>query len=427
MKKSLYYCLLISLSAMMALPSCSNENDDSNVKNEEPAQYMIKLSAPQMKVLSQSNDFAFDVLKAVNNENSNAFISPYSLGQALAMIANGAEGETLEEIANVYELVVEAGVYRADSIKVAEAAKVIENSQRDINCSSQIAFANSLWVNKDFDGTILDSYKKNMQSSYDAMVDVLDFADSKSTDIINSWSKKQTNGLIPTIVDNLSNDMPRTILLNSLYFKGLWNYFPKKNTYSDNFRNQFDRNEKVKMMKSDKCELTGFVTDEELMAEFDYGGKAFQMQIIMPKKEKINDYIQDLDGEKYAEMLSYLTKSKSIVAMPKFKSKYSYSLENPLKAMGITKAFSDYAEFGKISTKKEFKITKTLQNTTIEVNEEGSVASATTRIDGSVDTNVGELPKEFIIDHPFIYLIRERQTGAILFIGKVQSMEGMQN
>ena len=366
MKRFPYYYLFFYLSAMMVLSSCNNESDIPNVKNEEPAQYTIKLSAPQKKVLSQSNDFAFDVLKAVNNENTNAFISPYSLGQALAMIANGAEGETLEEIAAV--LKIGDGI-SIDDINTYYAT--MNKALTDIKCSSQIAFANSLWVNKDFDGTILDSYKKNMQSSYDAMVDVLDFADSKSADIINSWSKKQTNGLIPTIVDNLRNDMPHTILLNSLYFKGLWSYFPKKNTYSDNFRNQFDRNEKVEMMKSDECELTGFVTDEELMVEFNYGGEAFQMQIIMPKKEKINDYIQDLDGEKYAEMLSYMTNSRSMVAMPKFKSKYSYDLENPLKAMGITKAFSDYAEFGKISTKKEFKITKTLQNTTIEVNEDG--------------------------------------------------------
>ena len=407
---------------MMVLSSCNNESDIPNVKNEEPAQYTIKLSAPQKKVLSQSNDFAFDVLKAVNNENTNAFISPYSLGQALAMIANGAEGETLEEIAAV--LKIGDGI-SIDDINTYYAT--MNKALTDIKCSSQIAFANSLWVNKDFDGTILDSYKKNMQSSYDAMVDVLDFADSKSADIINSWSKKQTNGLIPTIVDNLRNDMPHTILLNSLYFKGLWSYFPKKNTYSDNFRNQFDRNEKVEMMKSDECELTGFVTDEELMVEFNYGGEAFQMQIIMPKKEKINNYIQNLDGEKYAEMLSYMTNSKSMVAMPKFKSNYSYDLKNSLSKMGINTAFSEYADFGKISTKKEFKITKALQNTTIEVNEDGSVASSTTRIDGGIDTSTGELPEEFIIDHPFIYLIRERQTGAILFIGKVQSMEGMQN
>ena len=104
MKRFPYYYLFFYLSAMMVLSSCNNESDIPNVKNEEPAQYTIKLSAPQKKVLSQSNDFAFDVLKAVNNGNTNAFISPYSLGQALAMIANGAEGETLEEIAAVLKI-----------------------------------------------------------------------------------------------------------------------------------------------------------------------------------------------------------------------------------------------------------------------------------------------------------------------------------
>ena len=55
-------------------------------------------------------------------------------------IVSGMNPETLEEIAKVYELVIKAGVHRASSIKVAEAAKVVENSQRDIN----IAFMNEL-------------------------------------------------------------------------------------------------------------------------------------------------------------------------------------------------------------------------------------------------------------------------------------------
>lgn len=55
-------------------------------------------------------------------------------------IVSGCDEETLEEVANIYSIVVEAGVYRAESIKVAEAAKVIENSQRDIN----IAFMNEI-------------------------------------------------------------------------------------------------------------------------------------------------------------------------------------------------------------------------------------------------------------------------------------------
>ncbi len=55
-------------------------------------------------------------------------------------IVSGMDDESLEEIAKVYELIIEAGVYKAGSIKVAEAAKVVENSQRDIN----IAFMNEL-------------------------------------------------------------------------------------------------------------------------------------------------------------------------------------------------------------------------------------------------------------------------------------------
>lgn len=60
--------------------------------------------------------------------------------ETITKIVSGMDEETLDTVAKVYELVVEAGVYRAESIKVAEAAKVIENSQRDIN----IAFMNEL-------------------------------------------------------------------------------------------------------------------------------------------------------------------------------------------------------------------------------------------------------------------------------------------
>lgn len=62
--------------------------------------------------------------------------------ETITKIVSGMDEETLDTVAKVYELVVEAGVYRAESIKVAEAAKVIENSQRDIN----IAFMNELSI-----------------------------------------------------------------------------------------------------------------------------------------------------------------------------------------------------------------------------------------------------------------------------------------
>ena len=105
MKKSILYYLLWCLIMSVALVSCSDDNESgSGVENEQPAVYTIKLTAPQKKVLSQSNDFAFDVLKSINDENTNNFVSPYSLGQALAMLANGAEGETYDEIARVLKI-----------------------------------------------------------------------------------------------------------------------------------------------------------------------------------------------------------------------------------------------------------------------------------------------------------------------------------
>lgn len=423
MKKSLfYYLLLIGLLTMgTALASCSNDGDGPNVKDEEPAQYSIKLSAPQKKVLEQSNDFAFNVLKAINSENANVFVSPYILGQALAMLANGAEGDTFDEIASVLKIGDGTNIDDINSFYATMNTALTA----DIKCSSKVAVANSLWINKQFENGVKSSYQNDMLTHYGAMVEALDFLDEKTIGTINDWSREQTGGLIPTIINELDANKERAILLNSLYFKGLWNYFPKKNTYYDNFRNQFDRNEKVKMMKSDKCELNGFITDDELMAEFDYGGKAFQMQVIIPRKQKINDYIASMDGDKFAQLASYLMKSESQVAMPKFKCAYSYNLVEPLKKMGIEKVFVS-GQLGKITSKPLF-LTEARQNTTIEVNEEGSIATATTRLNTSGDTSPGFLPKEFIIDHPFIYLIRERQTGAILFIGKVQTMEGMQN
>ncbi|MDO4970613.1 MAG: serpin family protein [Bacteroidales bacterium] len=417
MKKTFLYSSIICACAMMAFTSCNN-SDEPNVENEKPAQYSIQLTAPQQKVLSQSNDFAFDVLKTINNEDGNVFVSPYSLGQAIGMLANGAEGQTYDEIAAVLKIgdgtsLDDINNYYAD----------MNTALTSIKCSSQFAVANSLWTNKRHN--ILDIYKSDMKSHFGAKVESLDFSDSKSFALINDWVTEQTAGLIPSIVDKCSVGADAAMLINSVYFKGLWSYFKKEKTHDDIFRNQFDRNEKVKMMKSAEALFNGCTTDDELAVEFDYGGKAFQLMVIMPKKQKINEYIASFNGAKYTELLSYMKQSRAVASLPKFKQTYNNNLKAPLEKMGILRAFGDAAQFPKISEHDGLCVTDVLQKTTIEVNEEGSVAAAVTRVDYG-DTSPGFLPKEFTIDHPFIYLIKERTTGAILFIGKVQSMAGMQ-
>lgn len=62
--------------------------------------------------------------------------------ETIVKVVSGIDEEALEDIANIYKMIIKAGVHKAESIKVAEAAKVIENSQRDIN----IAFMNELSI-----------------------------------------------------------------------------------------------------------------------------------------------------------------------------------------------------------------------------------------------------------------------------------------
>ncbi|MGM9870035.1 MAG: serpin family protein [Sodaliphilus sp.] len=420
MKKSIFYYLSLCLMGSVMLASCSDDEEGggSGVENEQPAVYSIKLSAPQKRVLSQSNDFAFDVLKSINDENTNNFVSPYSLGQALAMLANGAEGETYDEIARVLKIGDGASL---DDINTFYAT--MNEALTSIKSSAKFAVANSLWTNQKYDSYLLGSYKTDMQTHYGAQVQALDFSDPNSPGAINKWANKQTNGLIPSIITNLNSES-HALLLNSLYFRGLWKYFPKKNTHDEMFRNQFDRNENAKMMESDVTYLNGFLSDDELMAEFNYGGEAFQLQIIMPIKQKINDYIAGLNGEKYAQMLTEMQSTQTIVTMPKFKHSYENQLIENMKKMGIKRAFDQGAQLGKLSSYPGLFVTLLQQNALIEVNEEGSTAATVTQI--QTDPTAPELPPRFIIDHPFIYIIKERTTGVILFIGKVQTMEGMQ-
>lgn len=80
-------------------------------------------------------------------------------------IVSGMDAEALDEIAKVYELVIEVGVHRASCIKVAEAAKVVENSQRDIN----IAFMNELAMVFDRMGIDTDEVVEAMNTKWNAL------------------------------------------------------------------------------------------------------------------------------------------------------------------------------------------------------------------------------------------------------------------
>jgi UDP-N-acetyl-D-glucosamine/UDP-N-acetyl-D-galactosamine dehydrogenase len=85
--------------------------------------------------------------------------------EKIIKIVSGIDSMSLEEIANVYEIIIDAGVYKTDSIKVAEAAKVVENSQRDIN----IAFMNELAMVFDRMGIDTNEVLNAMNTKWNAL------------------------------------------------------------------------------------------------------------------------------------------------------------------------------------------------------------------------------------------------------------------
>lgn len=428
MKKTFYNHFIICACAMMALSSCNNSNssidDEPKMPLEQPAKYSIQLSPSQQKVLTQGNDFAFDVLKAINDEKDNVFVSPFSLGQTLGILANGAEGQTFDEIAAV--LKIGDGMSLDD---INSYYSTMNSALTSINSSAKFMVANSLWLNKKY--VILDSYKTDMRNVFGAKVETLDFSDSKTVDVINGWVKESTNGYIPSILEKVDPELDCAWLLNSAFFKGNWTYFPKKNTYSDNFRNLLGNDENVKMMKTDETGVNGMVSDKEQALELTYSGAAFQMMIIMPRQEEINSYIKAFNGEKYAQILSQMSDRQSEVILPKFSSACQNDFIKALKVMGLNRVLTPFvAELGKITPTDGAYLSQMLQNTAIDVQEVGTVATATTAGSVGIYTSPGTPDAaqiiQYKIDRPFIYLIKERTTGAILFVGKVQSMAGMQ-
>ncbi|WP_110953576.1 nucleotide sugar dehydrogenase [Anaerosinus massiliensis] len=85
--------------------------------------------------------------------------------EGIVKIVSGMDEESLEDISAVYELIIEAGVYRAPNIKVAEAAKLVENAQRDIN----IAFMNELAMVFDRMGIETNEVIQAMNTKWNAL------------------------------------------------------------------------------------------------------------------------------------------------------------------------------------------------------------------------------------------------------------------
>lgn len=403
--KQIFFAIAIFFA--LALTSCEslNNNSEGN-ENYEP----IVLTKSQQAVAAKGDAFALDFLRACSQAfpGSNLFLSPMSASMLCSMLANGAEDETYAEIVKAIGM----DNFTIDQVNDCYTTLVAALLKADRNVS--LSLANSLWAAKELD--LKSSYRKQMSRVYDAESYVVDFADDATLPRINGWCSDKTKGLIPKMFDEIDPQV-QLILINALYFKGTWKVpFVKDLTTQATFYALSGQNTTADFMFAASGDaFTGYQDESVTVVRLPYGNGAFYLEAIMPADKDFMAFLTGLSTEKLARWDANNIQQFEI-RFPKFKAAFDteQQLIPIMQSLGMKKAFSRAAEFGKISNTPLY-VSNMRQKAFVSLDEEGTEAAAVT---------IAELRKNeagsgpvLAFNRPFAYLIREKSTGAILFAG----------
>lgn len=369
------------------------------------------LSIAEERLVASGNDFSFALFDKVSNAqpNSNVFISPLSASIALGMTINGAAGETLAEMRAALRL----GDLSEQAVN--EGYRDLKTLLLGVDPTTQLRIANSIWHRAEF--PFEQSFLTTAKSYFDAEVAGLDFDSPAAVASINDWAKRATNDRIPTVLEKIDVNTVM-FLINALYFKGVWQHqFDPARTREQNFTSIDGAKAPVPLMSQDG-EFKYLSTPEVQVVDLPYGNTAFTMTVLLPAPgQDINAFVANLSRERLAEWLSGLREGRVIVELPRFSLKYERILNEELKALGMRAPFfGGGADFTRMSPLgRDLFIQFVKQNTFVAVDEVGTEAAAVT----TVGIGIVSAPPAIRVDRPFVFAIRERFSGAILFIGKI--------
>jgi serpin B len=369
------------------------------------------------EVVNANNQFAFDLYsELIKNEENNIFYSPYSISAALAMTYEGAKGETANEMKEVFHF-PESNVLRPNFA-------AIYNGINEDNNEYQLNTGNALWVQKDY--PFLGEYTESVEKYYGGKAANVDFIEEteKSRETINSFIEEQTNDKIKDLIPaGVLNSMTRLVLTNAIYFKGTWEWqFDKGDTNEEDFKITPTNIVKTDMMymKPDKAEFNYADLENLQILELPYKGEKISMLILLPT-ENLESIEPTLTSEKLNEYKAQMEEtSLDAIYLPKFEFDTKYFMVDTLSDLGMPTAFdSSLADFSGMTGNKDLSISEVIHQAYVKIDEEGTEAAAATAVSMGV-TSVGPgFSKIFRADHPFIFIIQEKETGNILFMGKV--------
>lgn len=427
MKEMMKNTIILGLSAMI-LASCAttqhkqdvNNNVNSNVEatknpNNMDNDYLI-LSDGQHALIDSANQFALDLFRTQAGMDSKV-ISPVSVSFLMGMLANGADGDTKEEI-----LATIAGDKNISIDELNDTYAAILRTAANGDKLTTVNIANYIAVNKHF--KLKNAYTDAVSNKYAANVENLDFSSPKTLKHINQWCSDKTDRMIPSIVDHL-NPSDIAVLMNAIYFNGTWtDPFSKKYTRQENFQGYTRDIKKVDVMHQNH--KFNYADNSQYSAvELPYGNGQYSMTVLLPNEGvSIDEMMKQLTTAELAKLQQQMEKCIVDLKLPRFSTTTDVRLNAPLSTLGSKTMFSGNADFSRMADAGLF-VSAMLQKAKIEVSEEGTKAAAVTAAVMTMSALPHEQPRhvKFYAKRPFVYMITENNTNAILFIGQYTGTE----
>jgi serine protease inhibitor len=370
------------------------------------------LSAAELRIVDGANAFAFDLLRETTRQlpsDSNAFLSPLSASMALGMALNGANGETFDSVQNALRL---AGLTQEE---INQGYRDLIALLGELDSRTEMRIANSMWGRDGF--SIEPAFIDAGKTFFDAEVKTLDFGSASAVSTINDWVSGKTRARIPKVLDQISQ-AEILFLINAIYFKGKWRLeFDPENTEIGPFQAADGRPRSASLMRQTDT-LRYDETAEYQAVDLLYGNGSFAMTVLLPKAGQPAEVLAGLNPTAWRDLAGRFRDANVRLTLPRFKVEYSRQLKDDLTALGMGIAFDDTrADFYRIADVRPDRlyITRVDQKTFVEVNEEGTEAAAAT----VVGIGVTSAPQvvEMRVDRPFVFAIRERLSGTVLFLG----------
>ena len=392
------------------------ENGNANWSvNEEVDESFLILSDAQHEMVNNNNSFAFSLYNKTMGMNSRV-VSPLSVTYLMSMLANGADGETQQQILATLGWAGE-GIQQPSLQDINDYSRMLIEKTARLDKAVTVEIANYVAVNKEF--KLNSKFQKSVERDYKAGVESLNFTSPSTLKRINDWCNDRTHGMIPSIINELDPDAV-SYLMNAIYFNGTWkDKFSKEETKQEIFRGYTRDIQYVDMMHR-HGEYFYADGDGYSAVSIPYGNGAFRMTVILPSEGSfLRDVMASMDGGKFQALQRSMEKCNVDLKIPRFTTEVDLPLNDIISALGAPLIFSPQADFSQFA-RGDFYVSKMFQKAKIEVSEEGTKAAAVTAAIMMMSAMRPEKKRNVVFhaDSPFAYIISENSTGSIYFMGQ---------